>query len=258
MPTLFEGMRPFRRAGALRDARAGIVLAAMNIPQVLGYTRIAGMPVVTGLYTLLAPISAFAVAGSSRFLVVSADSATAAILAGGLAGMAPLASARYVVLAGWVALLTAGFLLSGAAVQTGLCRRFPVADGAGRVFDGGGLSGGDRRPRGNHRYRDSLAQNRHAIRRSLPRTGNRPCADAAGFAFCAGGRRGSEPFRAQGAGAAGGCSRRHGGERHLAFIRAWRGHHRSASGGSAASGLPMAAGGADSAALSHRRDPALS
>ncbi len=124
MPILFEGIRPFRRAGALRDVRAGIALAAMNIPQVLGYTKIAGMPVVTGLYTLLAPISTFAIAGSSRYLVVSADSATAAILAGGLAGMAPLASAKYVVLAGWVALLTAGFLLLGRLFKLGFVADF--------------------------------------------------------------------------------------------------------------------------------------
>ncbi len=124
MPTLFEGLRPFRRTQALRDVRAGIVLAAMNIPQVLGYTRIAGMPVVTGLYTLLAPLSAFAVAGSSRYLVVSADSATAAILAGGLASMAPAASAKYVVLAAWVALLTAGFLLLGRLFKLGFVADF--------------------------------------------------------------------------------------------------------------------------------------
>lgn len=124
LPIFFQGLRPFRRAQPLRDVRAGIVLAAMNIPQVLGYTRIAGMPVVTGLYTLLAPLSAFAVAGSSRYLVVSADSATAAILAGGLAGMAPTASARYVVLAGWVALLTAGFLLLGRLFKLGFVADF--------------------------------------------------------------------------------------------------------------------------------------
>jgi len=46
--------------------------AAMNIPQVLGYTRIAGTPVVTGLYTVLLPLVAFAVFGSSRHLVVAA------------------------------------------------------------------------------------------------------------------------------------------------------------------------------------------
>lgn len=38
-------------SGAVRDAVAGVTLASMNIPQVLGYTRIAGTPVVTGLYT---------------------------------------------------------------------------------------------------------------------------------------------------------------------------------------------------------------
>jgi high affinity sulfate transporter 1 len=121
---LFEGVRPFRRGAALRDARAGITLAAMNIPQVLGYTKIAGMPVVTGLYTLLLPLSAFAVFGSSRYLVVAADSATAAILAGGLAGMAPLASPHYVALAGWVALLTGAFLLLGRLLRLGFIADF--------------------------------------------------------------------------------------------------------------------------------------
>jgi MFS superfamily sulfate permease-like transporter len=42
------------RSGAVRDAVAGVTLASMNIPQVLGYTRIAGTPVITGLYTVLA------------------------------------------------------------------------------------------------------------------------------------------------------------------------------------------------------------
>ena len=79
--TLFQGIRPLSRAGAIRDALAGFQLAAMNIPQALGYTKIAGTPVVTGFYTLLLPLLAFAVFGSSRYLVVSADSATAAILA---------------------------------------------------------------------------------------------------------------------------------------------------------------------------------
>src|SRR5215831_14821703 len=97
--TLFQGIRPIIRPLAARDLLAGIVLAALDIPQALGYTRIAGMPVVTGLYTLLLPLIAFAIFGSSRYLVVAADSATAAILAGGLANMAPTATPRYVSLA---------------------------------------------------------------------------------------------------------------------------------------------------------------
>jgi MFS superfamily sulfate permease-like transporter len=90
------------------------------------------MPVVTGLYTLLLPPIAFAAFGSSRFLVVAADSATAAILAGGLMDMAPAGSPEYVGLAGTVALLTAGFLLLGRILKLGFLGDFlsqPVLTG---------------------------------------------------------------------------------------------------------------------------------
>src|SRR5208337_3656089 len=123
-PRLFGGIRPVTRAGTARDALAGITLAAMNVPQALGYTRIAGTPVVTGLYTLLLPLVAFATLGSSRYLVVAADSATAAILAGGLSQMAPIASAHYVALAGMVALLTAGFLIVARLFELGFLADF--------------------------------------------------------------------------------------------------------------------------------------
>ncbi len=122
--TLFQGIRPFNRPGAIHDAWAGFQLAAMNIPQALGYTKIAGMPVVTGFYTLLLPLVAFAVFGSSRYLVVAADSATAAILAGGISGMAAPGSARYVALAGMVALLTAVFLLLARFLELGFLADF--------------------------------------------------------------------------------------------------------------------------------------
>ena len=107
---LFAGLRPFNPMPAVRDLFAGVTLASMNIPQVLGYARIAGMPVVTGLYTVLLPIVAFAVFGSSRHLVVAADSATAVIFSGSLTNMAAPASEKYVALVGMVALLTAGIL----------------------------------------------------------------------------------------------------------------------------------------------------
>jgi high affinity sulfate transporter 1 len=122
--SLFQGIKPVKRAGAVRDALAGVVFAAMDIPQALGYTRIAGMPVVTGLYGLLLPLLAFATFGSSRYLVVAADSATAAILRSGLNGIAPSASARYVGLAGLVALLTAFFLLLARLLKLGFIANF--------------------------------------------------------------------------------------------------------------------------------------
>jgi len=121
---LFQGIKPVNWPGAARDALAGFQLAAMNIPQALGYTKIAGMPVITGFYTLLLPLLVFAVFGSSRYLVVAADSATASILAGKLATMAPVASARYVALASTVALLTAGFLLLARILKLGFLADF--------------------------------------------------------------------------------------------------------------------------------------
>lgn len=122
--SLFQGLRPFRWSQVPKNVLAGITLAAMNIPQSLGYTKIAGTPVITGLYTLLLPLVAFAVFGSSRYLVVAADSATAAILAGALAGMAPLASPEYVALAGVVALLTGIFLLLARVLRLGFLADF--------------------------------------------------------------------------------------------------------------------------------------
>ena len=104
---LFAGIRPLTRQGAVRDILAGITLASMNIPQVLGYTRIALTPIVSGLYTALLPVILFALLGSSRHLVVAADSATAAILAGSLSHMAPPESLKYMALIGMVALQTA-------------------------------------------------------------------------------------------------------------------------------------------------------
>ncbi|MGO9514526.1 MAG: SulP family inorganic anion transporter [Steroidobacteraceae bacterium] len=122
--SLFGGLRPFERKQAVRDLIAGVSLASINIPQVLGYTRIARMPVVTGLYTLLLPLVAFAVFGSSRHLVVAADSATAAIFSSSLSRMAVPASEQYMALVSMVALLTAGLLLVARIFKLGFLADF--------------------------------------------------------------------------------------------------------------------------------------
>jgi len=121
---LFQGLRPLRRDRSVRDALAGLNLACINVAQVLGYARIAGMPVVTGLYTLLLPPVAFALFGSSRHLVVAADSATAAILAGSLSLIAAPGSAHYVSLVGALALLTAAMLLLARVFKLGFLADF--------------------------------------------------------------------------------------------------------------------------------------
>ena len=78
---LLGGILPIDPARMPVDVIAGATLAALAIPEVMGYAKIAGSPVITGLYTLVLPIALFALFGSSRHLVVGADSATAAILA---------------------------------------------------------------------------------------------------------------------------------------------------------------------------------
>ena len=80
-------LRGYQKSWLRTDIIAGITLAAVAIPETMGYTSIAQTPIVTGLYTVIFPTLIFALIGSSRLLVVGADSATAAILAAGLAGM---------------------------------------------------------------------------------------------------------------------------------------------------------------------------
>jgi SulP family sulfate permease len=121
LPVL-QGVLPLGRPWP--DVLAGITLAALGIPEVLGYAKIAGMPLVTGLYTMLLPMAVFAVLGSSRHLVVAADSATAAILAAALTGLAAAGSERYVRLAGLAALLAGGMLLLARLIRLSFLAAF--------------------------------------------------------------------------------------------------------------------------------------
>lgn len=123
LPVL-QGILPIRGNQVQANVLAGITLAALGIPEVLGYAKIAGMPVVTGLYTILLPMAVFAVIGSSRHLVVGADSATAAMMAGGLAALAARGSSAYVGLAGLVALITAALLLLARLIRLGFLADF--------------------------------------------------------------------------------------------------------------------------------------
>ena len=121
-PPAFPGR--LRSASLGADVLAGLTLAAVAIPECMGYTKIAGTPVVTGLYTILLPILAFALLGSSRHLVVGADSATAAILFSGLQNFAPPFSAQWLALSSASALLTAGFLPLAGVLRLGFLANF--------------------------------------------------------------------------------------------------------------------------------------
>jgi sulfate permease, SulP family len=135
-PVFMGGILPIDRSRVSMDIIAGITLATLAIPEVMGYTKIAGMPVITGLYTILIPMALYAFFGSSRHLVVGADSATAAIMAAGLIRIATSASPQYVAYAGTLALMVAALLILARIIKLGF-----IADFLSRTVLIGFLSG---------------------------------------------------------------------------------------------------------------------
>jgi high affinity sulfate transporter 1 len=99
-------VRSYDRRWTRSDLIAGVVLAAILVPQGMAYAELAGLPAVTGLYTTVACLIAYAVFGPSRVLVLGPDSsvsplifaAIVPLLAGGDAGTA-------IALAGMLALI---------------------------------------------------------------------------------------------------------------------------------------------------------
>src|SRR3954449_9588945 len=118
----------YQRSWLRTDILAGVTLAAVAIPETMGYTSIAEVPVVTGLYTVIFPTIVFALLCSSKLLVVGADSATAAILAAGLAslGIAGLTpnSPEWLAFASLVALVCGGMLAIARLLRLGFLGDF--------------------------------------------------------------------------------------------------------------------------------------
>jgi len=102
-------LRSYRAPWLRFDLVAGIVLAAILVPQGLAYAELAGLPPVTGLYTTVACLVAYALLGPSRVLVLGPDSSVSPLI---FAAIIPLAAggdpATAVVLAGMLALLVGG------------------------------------------------------------------------------------------------------------------------------------------------------
>ena len=134
---LLQGLLPFDRVRIGPDIVAGITLAALGIPEVMDYTKIIGTPVITGLYTLFLPVLIYALFGSSRHLVASADSATAAMVAAGLTSLSFTANTpKYVALTSLIGLVAASILLLARILRLGF-----LADFLSRTVLVGFLSG---------------------------------------------------------------------------------------------------------------------
>lgn len=102
-----DAARSYRREWFRDDLIAGLVLTALLIPQGMAYAQLAGLPPVTGLYTTVISLIAYAVFGPSRILVLGPDSTLGPLIA---ASILPLVGAggdpaRAVALAGLLALI---------------------------------------------------------------------------------------------------------------------------------------------------------
>ena len=100
-------LRRYDRSWLRADLVAGLVLAAILVPQGMAYAQLAGLPAVTGLYTTVACLVGYAVFGPSRLLVLGPDSSVSPLI---FAAIVPILGASKdpadaIVLAGMLALL---------------------------------------------------------------------------------------------------------------------------------------------------------
>lgn len=63
------------------DLVAGISVAAVAVPVAVAYAQLAGFDPVIGLYASILPLTAYAIFGTSRHLIVNPDAATCAMVA---------------------------------------------------------------------------------------------------------------------------------------------------------------------------------
>ncbi len=112
-----QAVRTYERGWLRHDATAGVVLAAILVPQGMAYAELAGLPAVTGLYTTIACLVGYAVMGPSRVLVLGPDSSVSPLI---FAAITPLVVTTQdpttaIALAGMMAVFV-GLILTGLGV----------------------------------------------------------------------------------------------------------------------------------------------
>jgi SulP family sulfate permease len=110
-------LRGYQRPWLGKDLPAGLVTAAVVLPQAMAYASLAGLPLEYGLYCALVPMALYALFGTSRPLSVSTTSTisllTATAIASAPTGSNPIAVATTLALMAGVALLLARSLRLG-------------------------------------------------------------------------------------------------------------------------------------------------
>src|SRR6187402_2346187 len=116
-------VRTYERSWLPRDLIAGIVLVTLLVPQGMAYAELAGLPAITGLYTTVVCLVAYALVGPSPVLVLGPDSSLGPMIAATVLPLAAGSQEQAIALAGMLALLV-GLVTLGA----GLAKLGFVAD----------------------------------------------------------------------------------------------------------------------------------
>ena len=77
-------LREYRPGLLGKDLVAGLVVTTLLVPQGMAYAELAGLPVITGLYTTIFALLGYALFGPSRILVLGPDSALGPMIAAAL------------------------------------------------------------------------------------------------------------------------------------------------------------------------------
>lgn len=129
---LFPSLHGYRRSWVRPDIIAGLTVWAVLVPEALAYATIAGVPPVVGLYAAVPSLVLYALAGSSRHLVVGPMSATAALSAALITPLAGADGGRYLALTTALALATGVVGLLAGLLRLGFVASFisePVLKG---------------------------------------------------------------------------------------------------------------------------------
>jgi len=104
----------YRRDWLVPDILAGLAVWAVMVPESMAYAGIVAVPPIMGLYTIVPPLIAYALLGTSRVLVVGPDTATGLISAVTVAAVATQGTASFNALTSTLAILIGAlFLLFG-------------------------------------------------------------------------------------------------------------------------------------------------
>src|SRR5215470_2210540 len=114
----------YRRDWLMPDVLAGLAVWAVMVPEGMAYAGIVGVPPIMGLYTIVPPLIAYALLGTSRLLVVGPDTATGLISALTVGAIATQGTTEFNSLTSTLAILIGAFFLLFGVLRMGWVAAF--------------------------------------------------------------------------------------------------------------------------------------